>query len=201
MKSYDSIGTKVIFDADAYLFDKLDGSNIRAEWNPKKGFYKFGSRTQLISPDSPVLGESINLIRDCYEDELHRRLSKTKFQSAVCFFEFFGPNSFAGSHQEEPHEVVLIDIDAYKKGVLPPSEFLDFTDGIKIPKVLFHGKVDRDIIASVRNGTMDNLTFEGVVGKTFHRGQVRMFKIKSLAWLSKLKAYCGDNESLYNRLV
>jgi hypothetical protein len=31
-------------------FDKLDGSNMRFEWSPKRGWYKFGSRGQLIDP-------------------------------------------------------------------------------------------------------------------------------------------------------
>ena len=43
MKQYPTI-PKTIQSIDIIAFDKLDGSNIRAEWNPKKGFYKFGSR-------------------------------------------------------------------------------------------------------------------------------------------------------------
>ena len=53
MKSYRSIpfANKIPENETFYVFDKLDGSNIRAEWNPKKGFYKFGSRSQLLTPD------------------------------------------------------------------------------------------------------------------------------------------------------
>ena len=46
MKQYPSIpGLKELEKLKGrkiYVFDKIDGSNIRAEWNPKKGFYKFG---------------------------------------------------------------------------------------------------------------------------------------------------------------
>ena len=64
MKTYPTIryfesndlGKKII------AFNKLDGSNIRAEWNKKRGLYKFGSRTRLIS-ESDSLGEAISLIK------------------------------------------------------------------------------------------------------------------------------------------
>ena len=52
MKQYPSISHD-IRSVQAYAFDKLDGSNIRAEWHPKKGFWKFGSRTRLLGTDQP----------------------------------------------------------------------------------------------------------------------------------------------------
>lgn len=100
MKAYPSITTKIDFSKSYHLFDKLDGSNIRAEWNPKKGFYKFGSRTQLLTPDQSVLYPSINSFLEKYGDELSSRFTKAKYESAIAFFEWFGPNSFAGSHPD-----------------------------------------------------------------------------------------------------
>lgn len=55
MKTYPSISTQVDFSLSYCVFDKLDGSNLRAEWSPKRGFYKFGSRTQLLTPDQATL--------------------------------------------------------------------------------------------------------------------------------------------------
>lgn len=69
MKHYPTIPKTVIHDVDVHVFDKLDGSNIRAEWNPKKGFYKFGSRKQLIDEDT-FLGKSIDLIK-AHEPSIH----------------------------------------------------------------------------------------------------------------------------------
>ena len=62
MKSYPTIPRQNRRLNYAYVFDKLDGSNIRAEWNPKKGFYKFGSRTRLLGTDQEFIAEAQELI-------------------------------------------------------------------------------------------------------------------------------------------
>ena len=70
MKTYPSIDRIIRNDIHIYSFDKLDGNNIRAEWTSKRGFYKFGSRTQLIDENTKPLGKSISIIRDKYEEDL-----------------------------------------------------------------------------------------------------------------------------------
>jgi hypothetical protein len=40
MKEYPSIDREIRFGEPIYAFDKLDGSNIRAEWNKKRKFWK-----------------------------------------------------------------------------------------------------------------------------------------------------------------
>ena len=200
MKSYPSIPTKIVPDLNFYFFDKLDGSNIRAEWNKKKGFYKFGSKTQLID-DSTFLGSSIKLIMDGPAEELSKRFTENKYESVVCFFEFYGEHSFAGSHRyTEPHRVTLIDIDVYKKGILLPNDFLKLTEGLDRANLLYTGEVTVEFVDAVKSGTLEGMTFEGVVGKGVLRNQQHMFKIKNRAWLEKLKEYCGDNVQLYERL-
>ena len=47
MKQYPSISGKLV-NTKIYAFDKLDGSNIRGTWSKKRGFYKFGTRTQML---------------------------------------------------------------------------------------------------------------------------------------------------------
>lgn len=59
MKYYPSITKEIRHDIYIYAFDKLDGSNIRAEWNSKRGFYKFGTRNQLMDEKTDPWGQSI----------------------------------------------------------------------------------------------------------------------------------------------
>lgn len=200
MKSYPSINVGPIRDVDVVAFDKLDGSNIRAEWSRKKGvFYKFGSRHRLIDGRDPVLGRAPDLVRNKYEKQLNAVFKSMGYESVVCFFEFFGPSSFAGWHDvNESHDVVLFDIAPFKRGLISPSEFLSLTQGLCIPKVLHRGPVDDEFIDQVRSGTLPGMTFEGVVCKT---STLKMFKIKNRAWLSRLKEKCGDNQKLYERLA
>lgn len=206
MKAYPSITTTIDFSKPYYLFDKLDGSNIRAEWAPKKGFSKFGSRTQLLTPDQAVLWPSIEVFKEKYNEELEARFRKAKFERAVVFFEWLGPNSFAGSHPDpvDQMDAVVIDIAVYKKGILPAQKFLDFMEGLHHPPVLHKGRISEEKFQSVRTSTLPGMTFEGVIGKSEEFSQKDggpiMFKIKSNAWLDKLKEICKGDEALYNRL-
>jgi len=139
MKEYTSIRREIVKSGAIYAFDKLDGSQLRVEWNRKRKFYKFGTRTQLIGLDDKIWGEGVRLMVTKYEKDLHDVFVKERYESAVCFFEFWGKNSFAGRHQVEDHDVTLFDIAPYKKGILPPKQFLDLTKGIDRVKVLYHG--------------------------------------------------------------
>lgn len=203
METYPSIST-IVNSEPVYAFDKLDGSNIRAEWGRKSGFYKFGTRTRLLHPNEKPLGEAIPLIMNNYADDLDRIFQKQKLERATAFFEFDGRSSFAGFHAEEEHRVTLFDLHVYRRGILPPKEFLKlFEDKIKIAPVLFHGKADRDFIESVRQSTLEGMTFEGVVckGELDNRRRPILFKVKSHAWLDKLKGKYGSNPALLQQLT
>lgn len=208
MKQYPSIPTKIDFKKNFFLFDKLDGSNIRAEWNPKKGFYKFGSRTQLLTEEQDNLYPSIEAINNFVNVDgipLGERLHKLKYQSAVCFFEWAGPNSFAGSHEDpvEDMSVTLIDVSPYKKGMLRPESFIDLFEDFQIPAILYNGKITEDIFQQIRRSEFPGVTFEGVVGKEAgctKDGRHDTCKIKSNAWLNKLKEKCNGDEALFERL-
>ncbi len=204
MKSYPSITVKTREDVNAWVFPKYDGSNIRAEWNKKRGFYKFGSRTRLIGDDEKPLGQSIELIKKHYES-LSDVFSKKGYESVVCFFEFFGQHSQFGNHNaEEPHEVILFDIAPYKKGILEPDEFIDLAGPyVKIPPTLYYGKINTTLIQEVKVGTLEGMTFEGVVCKSKNDKKTKMpimFKIKSEAWYKALKEYCHGDENLFKEL-
>lgn len=55
MKQYPSINGQISYEFPVYVWDKLDGSNIRAEWSKKNGFYKFGTRERLLDSTDKVL--------------------------------------------------------------------------------------------------------------------------------------------------
>ena len=206
MKTYPSI-PNLPFDAinGKYIiaFNKLDGSNIRAEWSKKKGFYKFGSRKHLINKNDPQLGESISLIEDS-SSKIEKVLTDKKIDRAVCFFEYWGEKSQFGYHdKDDKHYVTLIDISLYKKGMLVPEEFVKWFDKDIVPDILFEGNVDYEFYYSIKNGTLPGLGSEGVVCKSGiekHQG-LWMSKIKRQSWLDKLKSFCKDDDRKYKELA
>lgn len=203
MKSYPSISKDIRHGVYIYAFDKLDGSNIRAEWNLKKGFHKFGSRTQLIDQNNSPLGQSIEIIKSKYEKDLSDIFKKQRWIDVLCFFEFHGPNSFAGIHYHEEHTVTLIDVNPYKQGILEPSYFIKYFGHLDIPKVLYEGFASSDLFDQVKTSILPNMTLEGVVCKGPNDKKMKlpvMFKIKSQAWLDKLKEHCKENVALFNKL-
>ena len=201
MKSYPSIPKQVIKNLFIYGFDKLDGSQIRTEWNPKKGFYKFGTKTQLIDENSSPFGIAIALIKEKYEKDLSQICTSQKYESALCFFELWGKNSFAGSHDfKDKMEVTLLDVAPYKRGILGPEEFLYFFGDLEIPGLLYKGLVSEELFDKVKQSKLEGMTFEGIVAKGTDNKQTVMFKLKSRAWLDKLKKYCKDDEKLFERL-
>jgi len=118
MKSYPSIPRRVNFKLKYIAFDKLDGSNIRAEWTKKNGFYKFVSRTQLLSEQQTSIYPSIEIIRNKYEGDISAMFKNMGYERGICFFEYFGPNSFAGNHSDpiQDMDATLIDVNPLQEG-------------------------------------------------------------------------------------
>jgi hypothetical protein len=203
LETYPSIG-RIIANEPIIAFDKLDGSNIRAEWNRKNGFTKFGTRTRLLDPNEKTFGEAIEIFNESHADILSEIFSKAKLQRATAFLEFYGQNSFAGFHDDnEPHKVSLFDIHVYKTGMLTAREFLKLVgDKVETPEILFQGKVNSNFIEKVKNSSLEGMTFEGVVckGGLDNRRRPIMFKVKSQAWLDKLKNKYIDNLAMYEKL-
>jgi hypothetical protein len=202
LEIYPTIGT-IAIDTPILAFDKLDGSNIRAEWTRKNGFNKFGTRKRLLDASEPVLGEAIPLFMETYDDELNRIFRKERMEKATVFFEFVGENSFAGYHEKEEHTVNLFDIHRYKQGFLTAREFLKLTNNrVPIIPVLYEGKANDAFIRSVKDSTLPGMTFEGVIckGGLDNRRRPISFKIKSQAWLDRLKDKCGTDEKLFQQL-
>jgi hypothetical protein len=204
MKFYPSITKDVRQDIYIYAFDKLDGSNIRAEWNSKKGFYKFGTRNQLTDENTMPFGRAIPLLREKYEEDLAMVFREQGWKDVLCFFEFWGPSSFAGNHNfEEKMDITLIDVNPYKEGILPPAKFLAIFKHLDIPKVCYEGYVTTELFDKVKQSTLPEMTFEGLVCKGANDKETKMpimFKIKSKAWLDKLRDYVKDDERLFEKL-
>ena len=202
MEIYPTIGTSLNND-HIIAFDKLDGSNIRAEWTRKNGFAKFGTRRRLLDPAEPILGEAVALFNEKYAESLDRIFRKEQMTKATAFFEFYGANSFAGQHEDEDHTVTLFDIHNYKQGLLTGPEFLKLVGNrVETVPVLWEGKANSEFVRKVKESTLDGMTFEGVVckGKRDNRKRPVNFKLKSDAWLDRLKAKCGDDEELFEKL-
>jgi len=203
MKSYPTI-SKQVQSVFIYAFDKLDGSNIRAEWSRKNSFYKFGSRTQLLDGSNPFLLEAPDIVRNKYERDLSNIFIKERMERVVCFFEFWGPNSFAGNHQKEPHDVTFFDVDVYKHGIMNPSNFLRLFGNLDIAKLVYKGMFNNDFLTEVLWSQNPLVTFEGTVCKSPEvdkHGHPIMFKIKSDAWKQKLKDFCKGDDKLYEKLL
>lgn len=204
MKHYPEMSAVIQRDVDVYVFEKLDGSNIRAEWSPKRGFYKFGTRKRLLGVDDPMFGSAIALIK-AQEEKLSKVFKAERFEGAICYFEFLGDNSFAGLHiQDEPHKVVLIDVDVYKQGFVTPNKFIKlFEDIVEIPKFLYYGKMNHEVEGQIRSGLFPGATFEGVVCKSSPPkkwGLPIMFKVKNIAWIDKVKERYGSRQDLEDLL-
>jgi len=203
LKSYPTIRYFQQSDVGKHIvaFQKIDGSNIRAEWNRKRGFYKFGSRTRLISESDVPLGESIGLIKE-QEKDINNILLSTKIDSAICFFEFHGEHSKFGQHHTEPHQCSFIDISFYKKGFLIPEQFVELFS--KTAPVLYQGPLTDDFVQSVKDGTLEGLGSEGVVCKGSldkKTGQPFMVKLKRQSWFDELKEFCGGDERKFKELA
>ena len=163
MKTYPSITKDIRTDIHIFAFDKLDGQNFRCEWNSKRGFYKFGSRNQLVDENSPFK-EAIELAHSKYEDDLSRIFKDNHWKDAICFFEYWGPNSFAGQHDpNDQKSITLIDVNPYKQGIMEPYQFIQLFKYLDIPNVVYEGKLTQTFIEDVRNSNVKGMGLEGIV--------------------------------------
>src|ERR1019366_2744008 len=134
MKEYPSITNEIRYDIPIVMFLKLDGSNFRSSWTPKRGFSKFGSRHQLIDESNLIGKKAIPILKSKYEEWLSIVFRDQKWKEEVlCFFEFHGPNSHFGQHLEtEDQTLTLIDVNPLRKGILHPKEFIKLFGGLDI---------------------------------------------------------------------
>lgn len=202
MKSYSSIPHyhKGLFGEKMIAFEKLDGSNFRAEWSKKSGFYKFGTRNRLLDKNDETFGSAIDIFLNKYSEDL-TKIFKDKYSKVdnfVVFGEFFGPNSFAGEHlKDDSKDVILFDVDQYKRGVISPYEFLDNFGHLHIPKTIEEGIYTKEFVNKIQNSLELQ---EGVVCKGILKNKnVWMCKVKTYSWLLKIREKFGE-EYVLNEL-
>lgn len=111
MKTYWEIpGPSKMPQSACIAFDKLDGSNLRFEWNRKRGWNKFGTRRRLMDETDPEYGSAIQLFQETLAEGIEKVLKDEKAYRGVervtAFAEFYGPSSFAGWHDwNEPKQL------------------------------------------------------------------------------------------------
>lgn len=208
MKSYPSI--KGPFEApksSCHAFVKYDGSNIRAEWSKKRGWYKYGTRTQLLDPKDKVYGKAVDLFAEKYADGLEKVFKSDNLfrgiDSVIVFFEFFGSKTFAGMHHPNDPlwDVVLFDVNPIRKGFIPPEQFLDLFGHLNVAELVYKGILTDDFIQQVRNESIcvsskynsKQEVPEGVICKGGSGHDSWMCKIKTDRYKSELqKRYKSD---------
>lgn len=196
MKSYEEIdyygdywGLPII------AFDKLDGSNLRFEYSPKRGFYKFGTRNMMIDRNSSPFGFAIDIFLDKYEKELTEVFKSKQYrnsQSFVCFAELIGmTKSEFGQHdfENDLFDVILFDINEYKKGFIPPRQFIKDFQHCGIPDIIYEGNLNMDLVKDIKSNKY-NLK-EGVVCKGLipnkKNHNLYYCKIKTDNWFDRLR--------------
>lgn len=196
MKAYPSI-PRDFREFEAYVFDKLDGSNLRFEWKRKSGWGKYGTRHRLFDETDPMFGEAISLFHNSLAAPLADIFKQNRYDSAIAFCEFWGPNSFAGNHNPlDSKELTLFDVAPHKVGLLGPREFIKTFGHLNTAKFL--GKINwtRGFVERVHNGDFEGVTFEGVVGKAKEgRHDLIMCKAKTSQWIDKIRATRSKDEA------
>jgi len=183
-------------------FEKLDGTNIHFVWSPEHDFHSFVTRRNRYTysdasltqfhkdhPGLDGLEQAFQKIEQPLSDFLIKNYYGT--QEVIVFTELCGLHSFAGFHNpKEEKRAVIFDVQVAGRP-LPPDQFIKLFEPFGIPKVVFQGKFTGQLFLDVRNGKYS--VQEGVVVKGVVNGQVHMAKIKTNAYLEKLKAQFQNN--------
>jgi hypothetical protein len=190
-------------------FEKLDGTNIHFVYDKGKRT-GFGTRRDRFSIEPngiqsfcqahPELKKVLSNDKDfilVLDDFISNNKKYSEANEVIVFMEWCGPKSFAGSHH--PYDrcfLHLIDVQIDGR-MLPPEEFLEDFKSFEfyLPKVVFKGKFTGQLFVDVRKGKYD--VQEGVVVKGVVDGQVYMAKIKTQAYLDKLREHFPDNWKEY----
>ena len=187
MEQYPSIpgSARAPLNKPCIAFYKYDGSNLRWEWTPKKGWDKFGTRRHLFDHTDLQFRQAIPIFMETMAEDLVYRTKQIvrNPQRITAFTEFFGPNSFAGSHVEsDPKELRLFDVYLFQKGMLPVKDFVRFYGDLPYAaEIVYEGPLNKKFIMDVQKGKYP--VFEGVVAK----GSDFMVKIKTDEYFVKLR--------------
>lgn len=185
-------------------FEKYDGTNLHWVWEPELSWYGFGTRRDRFDLDErgiadfnkahPGLEEASTIFLEEFAsplDDFFRNNIKYTCPEIIVFTEFLGPNSFAGMHKkDDPKQLFLFDVQT-DKGMLSPEEFVQDFQGFNIAQVVYQGKLTGKFKEDVREGKYN--VAEGVICKGGEGEDLWMVKIKTYAYLEKLKQAFADN--------
>ena len=210
MKEYWSIDgarVKPPLGQPCIAFYKYDGSNLRFEWNKKKGWWLCGTRRRTFDAADPEYGCAVGLFQEKYGEQVAKVLRDKypKITDGIAYCEFFGPNSFSGQHDpkhmviqaehNDPKDVVLIDVNLHRKGLVDAWEFLKSFGHLPVSSVIYEGTLTEKFIRDVREGRYP--VFEGVVCKGGTGHKLWMRKIKTDAYIAELKKRWGQEWEQY----
>lgn len=215
MKTYPSIprSTGMTFQEipNAYVFDKLDGSNLRFEWSKRrKEWSKFGTRSRLFDATDWQFGRAIKIFMETLAEPIAKVAVDQRWERVIAFAEHWGPSSFAGCHHDPQNQpldpddqmhVDLIDVAPHRHGLLGPAEYLKLFEGVPMAKFLGRFNWTRGFVERVWNGDVEGITLEGVVGKSGHgkTHDLVMSKAKTRVWVNRVKERYAPDEA--HRLI
>lgn len=189
-------------------FEKYDGTNLHWVWERELGWYAFGTRRNRFDLDEmgisefnqahPGLEQAPELFKQIFADALQSIFSENSRYSSleiIVFTEFFGSQSFAGMHKvEDQKRLVLFDV-AIDTGLIDPDQFLEEFGQLPVARVVYRGKFSGKFTSDVREGKFD--VAEGVICKGGSGSGLWMAKIKTDAYMAKLKAAFADRWEEY----
>lgn len=199
MKDYPSIpramGQSFREIPNAFVFDKLDGTSMRSEWNRKRGWYKHGLRHTRVDESNTLsfFAEGPVLFMERLAEPLAKIARDARWQSCIVYYEYWGQKSLAGFHeQDDPKFLTLFDAAADGDDILPPGDFRKLFDD-DVPTARFLGRTNwtRGYIDLVRQGQVEGVTSEGVVAKLATRGETVRAKAKTQTWIDRILALHG----------
>ncbi len=186
-------------------FEKYDGTNLHWDWDREFGWHSFGTRRDEFDlSDAGVsrfaathdhLRECVGVFLSTLAEGLEKVFSDQEAYREPggfrAFTEFFGPNSFAGLHKvEDPKRLVLFDVLAEPGGIFGPEKFVADFGHLPTARVVYRGKFTGKFAEDVRTGKYG--VAEGVVCKGGSGTDLWMAKIKTYAYLEKLKRAFGE---------
>lgn len=185
-------------------FEKYDGTNIHWVWEATLGWYAFGTRRDRFDLDAqgiaefnaahPGLEECSGIFINSLLNPLTAVLSDCGFYQSdqlIVFTEFLGEGSFAGKHSSsDAKRLVIIDVQT-KNGFLSPDCFVKDLCNLPIARSVYRGRLTGRFAEDVREGRMG--VKEGVVCKGEIDGNVWMVKIKTNAYMERLKAAFAES--------
>ena len=178
-----------------HTFAKLDGSNLRFEWERKRGWFRFGSRRRVINENHEIFGNSMDLFLRQFAESFEKHAVNQKWSGITVYCEFWGTNSFAGEHDLEDEKFLTpIDIAVYKRGMMDTDDFLKTFGNIFDLRYLGLLTWDRKFVNQVENSCYPKMAFEGVVGKN-GKGHKRVgIKLKSKVWIARVIEMYGEEK-------